>query len=112
MATMEQCRRALETLAERIGAGAAEGRQAASLDRSLSCFLTDLDDGFHARLVGGELLNITEGHDPKAKIKLSVSSDDLVSLTAGDLSFAQAWASGRVKVDASVFDLLKLRTLL
>jgi hypothetical protein len=41
-----------------------------------------------------------------------VSSDDLVALMAGDLSFTNAWSSGRVKVDASVFDLLKLRNLL
>ena len=111
MATMEQCRLALETLAERLREGAAEGK-ASSLTRSMSCYLTDLDDGYSARLVDGQLEGITPGHDPKAKIKLSVSSDDLVALTSGGLSFTQAWSSGRVKVDASVFDLLKLRNLL
>ncbi|MDT4917306.1 MAG: hypothetical protein QOH89_2006, partial [Pseudonocardiales bacterium] len=88
------------------------GDKAPRLDRSLSCYLTDLDSGFRAHLVGGELHDITEGHDPKAKIKLTASSDDLVALTDGHLSFGSAWASGRVKIDASIFDLLKLRTML
>jgi putative sterol carrier protein len=108
MATIEQCREALDRLAKRMsGSGGAP-----SLDRSLSCYISDLDTGFHGRLVGGDLRDITEGHDPSAKIKLTTSSDDLVALTTGDLNFATAWASGRIKVDASVFDLLKLRSLL
>lgn len=111
MATIQECRTALETLAERLHSGK-NGSRPPALDRSLSCNITDLNDGFHARLVDGELRNITEGHEPKAQIILSVASDDLVALTDGQLSFSSAWASGRVKVDASFFDLLKLRTLL
>ena len=111
MATIEECREALDKLAERISSGSSDGK-APSLDRSLSCFIKDLDTGFHGRLVGGELRDIVDGHDPSAKIKLTVTSDDLVALTSGDLNFASAWASGRIKVDASVFDLLKLRSLL
>ena len=112
MATMDECRTALEGLAAKISGGGADGHQPPALDRSLSCFLTDLDTGFRARLVGGELRDIVEGHDPTAKIKLAVTSDDLVALTKGDIGFASAWASGRIKVDASVFDLLKLRKML
>ena len=112
MATLEECREALDRLAKRIGGSAADGKPAPSLDRSLSCYLTDLDAGFHGRLVGGELREIGEGHDPSAKIKLTSTSDDLVALTNGDLNLASAWASGRIKIDASVFDLLKLRSML
>jgi hypothetical protein len=35
-----------------------------------------------------------------------------VALTEGDLSFGQAWLAGRVKVEAGVRDLLKLRSML
>jgi hypothetical protein len=108
MATIEQCREALDRLAQRISGS--DG--APSLDRSLSCYLRDLDTGFHGRLVGGELRDIEPGHDKSAKIKLTATSDDLVALTNGELNFASAWASGRVKIDASVFDLIKLRSLL
>jgi putative sterol carrier protein len=108
MATIEECRAALDKLAKRMS----ESSGAPSLDRSLSCFINDLDTGFHGRLVGGELRDIADGHDASAKIKLSAASDDLVALTNGELNFASAWASGRIKVDASVFDLLKLRSML
>ena len=40
-----------------------------------------------------------------------MTSDDLLKLTSGELSFAHAWASGRLRVDANVFDLLKLRSI-
>ena len=40
------------------------------------------------------------------------TSDDLIALLAGELSPPTAWATGRLKVEASVLDLLKLRTLL
>jgi hypothetical protein len=35
-----------------------------------------------------------------------------VALTDGHLDFGRAWLSGRVKVEASVRDLLKLRSML
>ena len=40
-----------------------------------------------------------------------MSSDDLIRFVAGELNFASAWAAGRVKVDARVVDLLKLRSI-
>ena len=49
---------------------------------------------------------------PKAQVRLTVGSDDLVALTDGELDFGRAWLSGRVKVEASVRDLLKLRSML
>ena len=40
------------------------------------------------------------------------NSDDLVALLNGELPVASAWASGRVKLDASFLDLVKLRKLM
>ena len=40
-----------------------------------------------------------------------MSSDDLLDLVAGRTKFASAWASGKVKIDARVFDLIKLRSI-
>ena len=48
----------------------------------------------------------------KADIRLTMTSDDLIALTDGDLSFAPAWASGRVKLEAGLRDMLRLRSLL
>jgi hypothetical protein len=41
-----------------------------------------------------------------------VGSDDLVDLVEGRVSFLSALTSGRVRVDASIVDLLRLRSLL
>lgn len=41
-----------------------------------------------------------------------MTGDDLVALVAGELNFARAWGSGRVKLEAGLRDLLRLRKLL
>jgi hypothetical protein len=110
MATVEECREALEKLAAQMDS--ADGAPGKGLDRTLGCHVTDLGVDFRGRLRGGTLTDIEQAADPKAKIKLAATSDDLVALTGGELGFASAWASGRLKVDASVLDLLKLRSLL
>ena len=46
------------------------------------------------------------------RTQVSALADDLVALTDGNLSFGQAWLAGRVKVEAGVRDLLKLRSML
>ncbi|GAA3517435.1 SCP2 sterol-binding domain-containing protein [Actinocatenispora rupis] len=112
MATIEECRAALDTLSERMTAHAAELRGKANLDRPIACRLRDLGEAFHGRLKDGAFVDIEQGDDPDAKISLELTSDDLVALVAGDLDFARAWASGRLAVKANVLDLVKLRKLL
>ncbi|TKJ29408.1 alkyl sulfatase C-terminal domain-containing protein [Blastococcus sp. CCUG 61487] len=89
---------------------------AAGLDRTLSCRLTDLDQVVMGRLAAGTVHDVhvlPHGPEvPKADIRLTMSSDDLVALTSGQLSFGPAWASGRVKLEAGLRDLLRLRKLL
>jgi hypothetical protein len=112
MATVDECRAALQKLAERLAANAAEAREKLDFDRSLACRITDLDIAFHGRLAGGQIMDLTDGDDPRAKIKLTSSSDDLVELVNGRLNVMSAWTSGRIKIEAGVLDLLKLRKLL
>ncbi|MER7281096.1 SCP2 sterol-binding domain-containing protein [Dactylosporangium sp. NPDC000244] len=112
MATVEECRAALEKLAERLAANAAQAREKLDFDRTLACRVTDLNVAFHGRLQGGQITDLTDGDDPRAKIKLTSSGDDLVALVNGRLNVMQAWTSGRIKIDAGMMDLLKLRKLL
>lgn len=112
MATVQECREALDQLAAKLEANAANGGKRIDLDRTLACRLTDLGAAFHARLNGGRLHDIAEGDDPKAKITLTTTSDDLVALVQGRLDFARAMAARRVSIGANPFDLLKLRKLL
>lgn len=112
MATMDQCLTALKDVLGDLAANPA----AAGLDRSLSCRLTDLDAVIMGRLSAGavrEVHVLPDGSDvPKADIRLTMTSDDLVALTDGDLHFGPAWATGRVKLEAGLRDLLRLRKLL
>jgi len=111
MASVVDCRAALEDLARRLS-GADDHVKTHVLDRSLSCRVPDLDVVFFARLLDGELLDVTTDERPPAQIRLTVRSDDLIDLVEGRLHFAHAWATGRVKLDASLRDLLRLRSLL
>ncbi|NHI10491.1 sterol-binding protein [Streptomyces sp. KO7888] len=95
----------------------AEGdvRAATELDRSVSCHITDLDVTFAGRMADGriDVRETLEGPPrEKAEIRLSMTGDDLVALVAGDLNFARAWGSGRVKLEAGLRDLFRLRKLL
>ena len=112
MATMDQCMKALQGILGDLAANpAAEG-----LDRSLSCRLTDLDEVVLGRLGSGavrDLHVLPHGPEvPKADIRLTMSSDDLIAMTDGLLHFGSAWASGRVKLEAGLRDLLRLRKIL
>ncbi|WP_406287822.1 alkyl sulfatase C-terminal domain-containing protein [Embleya sp. NBC_00896] len=112
MATVEECRTALEELSAKMGRAEGDTRKATQLNRSLSCHVTDLRVTFAGQLRDGALHDIdTEPRAEKAQIRLTMSGDDLVALVAGDLNFAAAWAKGRVKLEASFRDLLVLRKL-
>ncbi|HEX5569174.1 MAG TPA: sterol-binding protein [Streptomyces sp.] len=115
MATIGQCRAALERLAEHLAGAEGDVRSAAALDRSVSCHLTDLDTTFTGRLVHGRIEEVTTVSGPppeRAQIRLVMTGDDLVSLVEGRLDFARAWTRGRVRLEAGLRDLLRLRSLL
>jgi putative sterol carrier protein len=111
MASVDDCREALHTLAARLDANA-ETRGKLDLDRTLACRVPDLATAFHARLTGGRLIDIADGDDPKAKIALTADSDNLVALVTGKLDVTKAIAGRQVSIKANPFDLLKLRKLL
>ncbi|MBM9506058.1 alkyl sulfatase C-terminal domain-containing protein [Actinacidiphila acididurans] len=115
MATVEECRSALDRFSAGLARAEGDAKAAAALDRSLSCRITDLDITFTGRLADGGIQDVIEVPGTpvdKAQIRLSMTGDDLVALVAGELSFAKAWAAGRVKVQASLRDALRLRSLL
>lgn len=111
MATLEQCMTALEGFVGDLAAKPA----AQGLDRTVSCRLTDLEQVVQGRLASGtvhDVVAVPEGQTvPRADIRFTMTSDDLIALTAGELSFGSAWAGGRVKLDAGLRDMLRLRSL-
>jgi hypothetical protein len=112
MATKRQCEAALRSLAKRLDGVDASLLKRHAPDRTVACHIPDLDTTFSGRLHDGALLDIADAPLDGAKIRLTVSSDDLVAVTSGELPFASAWAEGRLKIEASVLDMIRLRGML
>ncbi|MBE8476572.1 SCP-2 sterol transfer family protein [Streptomyces sp. TLI_55] len=115
MATIEECRAALEKLSDNMQHAEGDVAAATALDRSVSCRITDLDITFVGRMTGGRIVvqdTIQGAPEEKAQIRLTMKGDDLVALVNGELNFAKAWGSGRVKLEAGLKDLFQLRKLL
>ena len=113
MATAEECREALQTLIGRLGEMNPQDRSSFFSNRSFSCHVTDLGVTFMTSIGdhGAEPVKEVPG-DPPADIRLTASSADVVSLAATPANIARMWMSGRVRVQASIRDLLALRRLL
>jgi putative sterol carrier protein len=112
MATKEACEAALVALAERLDGVPDATKRRHSVDRTISCHLPDLRTTYSGRICDGSLCDVTETPKPDAQIRLTVSSDDLVAVTNGALSFGTAWTTGRLRIEASMLDMLRLRAIL
>ena len=112
MATIEECRAALDKFAEKIASDQDGVASKLDFERRLACDISDLGHAFRARFTAGTLTDIADGDDPDAEIRMTVSSDDLVALVNEELDLTKAFASGRVKIKANFMDLLKLKKML
>ena len=80
----------------------------------MSVTVTDLGVTFVTQLGtdgAGAVTEAAAGAAP-ANIRFRAQSDELVAVAADPHRFARAWLTGRVKVEASLGDLLRLRKLL
>jgi hypothetical protein len=114
VATADECRRALEVLAGRLSNLDPASRAAHLTDRSISCTVSDLGVTYATMLSehgAGPVTEVGPG-DPRANLRFSAESDDLLEIAADPGRFGRAWLTGRVKVDASLSDLFRLRKLL
>jgi predicted lipid carrier protein YhbT len=112
LASVQECEQALLSLADRLAAVDPDVRARHTVERTLSCTVTDLGVVFVGRIDHDGLSQIRVDDGSGAQVRLAARSDDLVALTEGRLGVPSAWATGRLKVEASVLDLLKLRSLL
>lgn len=114
MANADECRAALEHLLSRIDDMDPADRETHLADRDISCTVNDLGVTFLTRLGpdGAGPVTVANGSGGQAHVRFTTSSDDLVALAADPGSFGRAWLSGRLRVHASLFDLLRLRKLL
>ncbi|GAA4601776.1 hypothetical protein GCM10023195_04930 [Actinoallomurus liliacearum] len=113
MATAQEARSALERIAARLTEVDADDLAKHVVERTISCRVPDLGLIFLTRIHKGGLDEFqTVGDADSAQVRLTVSSDDLVALATDELHVAKAWATGRLKIEASLGDLLRLRKIL
>lgn len=113
MHSAEECREALEKLAGRLAEMSPGDREAYFGDRTISVTIPDIGVAFTTRLgAGDDPVREAAPDDPPADIRMTASSDEVISLAQSPLNIARAWINGRVKIEASVKDLFRLRRLL
>jgi SCP-2 sterol transfer family len=110
VATIEQCMTALQAVLGEI----ASHKATAGLDRSVSCRFPDLGQAILGRLNDGAFSDVHAVDDgpglPRADVRLTMDSDDLIAMTDGRLSFPKAMLSGKVKIEAPLKDMFRLRS--
>src|SRR5262249_45613645 len=128
MATAEECRLALENLTGRIAEMDQEDREAYLVDRVISCKLSDLGVTFVTKIgpdgaspvreangsgpTGAPPCRGANGSAPPARARSPGKSDDLAATAPDPASIGRAWLTGRLKVEASIWDILRLRKIL
>src|SRR6516162_10097722 len=113
MTSAEECRAALQKLAGRLSEMSADKREDYFGNRSVSVTIPDLGVTYATNLGAGDdpVREVGPG-DPPADIRLTADSDEVVSLAQSPMNIARAWMAGRVKIEASMKDLFRLRKLL
>jgi hypothetical protein len=114
LASKEEVEARLGELIDRLGeneeAASAIGRSLPD-PRILALHVTDLDVRYWTELSEGRLGPLQDGEPDEAHIRISTGSDDLIGFVEGGVSLFSAYASGRIRIEASFSDLLKLRKL-
>jgi SCP-2 sterol transfer family len=115
MASRTEVEHKLSQLIDRLDASEEGARSLAETlpdARTLSVHVTDLDLHYWSLLDGGRMGPLQDGPRDDAQIRIRAPSDVLVDLIDGRGSLFSAYLAGRIRIDASMSDLLRLRRLL
>lgn len=116
MATREQIEAKLRQLIGRLDAADERVRQnlvkAVPSPRVVQMDVPDLDASYWTELASGELGELHTGAAAKPDIRITADSEDLVAMIDGTKNLFSSYLAGRIRVQASVSDMLALRRLL
>jgi hypothetical protein len=113
MNSADDCREALQKLAGRLSELSPADRDQFFGDRSISVTIPDLGVTYATRLgVGDDPVRDVLPGDPPADIRLTASSDEVIALSQQPMNIARSWVTGKIKIEASMKDLFRLRRLL
>jgi hypothetical protein len=113
MTSAEECRLALQKLAGRLSELSPAERDQYFGNRTISVTIPDLNVAYVSVLgAGNDPVREAAPGEPPADIRITAKSDEVVALAEQPMNIARAWVTGRVKIEASVKDLFRLRRLL
>jgi hypothetical protein len=115
MASPTEVERKLSELIARLDANEKGARSLADTlpePRTLAVHVTDIDARYWTVLDRGRMAPLEKGPREQAEIRVRAPSDVLVDLIDGNGSLFSAYLAGRIRIDASMSDLLRLRKLL
>jgi hypothetical protein len=113
MNSAEECRQALQKLAGRLSELSPADRDSYFGNRSISVTIPDLGVTYATDLGSGDapVREVAPDESP-ADIRLTADSGEVLSLSESPMNIARSWVAGRVKIEASMKDLFRLRRLL
>jgi hypothetical protein len=113
MYSAEECREALQKLVGKLSELSPSDRENYFGNRSVSLTIPDLGITYVTRLgVEDDQVLQAQPGDPPADIRLTAKSDEVISLAESPMNIARSWVAGRVKIEATMKDLFRLRKLL
>jgi len=113
MASALECQQALQKLASRLSEMSPADRENYFGNRSISVTIPDIGVTYVTHLGTADApVHEAVPDEPPADIRLTANSDEVVSLAESPMNIGRSWVAGRVKIEASVKDLFRLRRLL
>ena len=113
MNSTDECRAALQKLAGRLSELSPEERDQYFANRTMSVTIPDLDVTYVTRLgAGDDPVRDAAPGEPPADIRLTANSDEVLALAQQPMNIARAWMTRKIKIEASMKDLIRLRRLL
>jgi putative sterol carrier protein len=115
MSTKNQVRAKLQQMIDRLDEAGEEAQanlaRALPAPKTIQIDVTDLGISYWTELAQGRMGELEEGEALEVDIRMRAKSDDLVAMIDGEVGLMSSFLSGRVRVDASLSDLLALRKL-
>jgi SCP-2 sterol transfer family len=113
MNSAEECRTALQKLAGRLSDLSPGERDQYFGNRTMSVTIPDLGITYATMLGSGDdpVRDVAPG-EPPADIRLTANSDEVLALAQQPMNIARSWMTGKIKIEASMKDLFRLRRLL
>jgi hypothetical protein len=113
MTSAQEVQEALQKLTGRLSDLGTAERDEYFGNRSISVTVPDLGVIYVTKLgKGDDPVREAVPGDPPADIRLTANSDEVMSLAQSPMNIGRSWVAGRVKIEASMKDLFRLRRLL